>query len=112
MLKISITRLPQKPRLVPIGTDRDPVSHEDIGVHDGDQLVEEVRLELKQLRRQLLHHFLQSFSSHRRNPVPGFRFTPGGHGQFHNGEVCFTSPVTQQHDIRLCGEASGTSAGS
>lgn len=58
------------------------MSHEDVGVHYGDQLVQEVRLELKQLWRQLLHHVLQSFGRHRRNPVPGFRFTPGGYGTF------------------------------
>lgn len=50
--------------------------HEDIGVHDGDQLVQEVRLKLKQLWRQLLHHPLKSLSCHRGNPVPSFRFTP------------------------------------
>lgn len=51
--------------------------HEDIGVHDGDQLVQEVRLVLKQLWRQLLHHLLKSLSCHRGNSIPSLGFTPG-----------------------------------
>lgn len=51
--------------------------HEDIGVHDGDQLVQEVRLKLKQLWSQLLHHLLKSLSCHRGNPIPSLGFTPG-----------------------------------
>lgn len=82
-------------------TDRDTMSHEDIRVHDGDQLMQEVGLELKQLWRQLLHHLLQAFSRHRWNPVPGFRFTPGDYGTVQT-EVCLTYShnilITQQYD--------------
>lgn len=53
------------------------MSHEDIGVHDGDQLMQEVGLVLKQLWRQFLHNLLKSFSCHRGNAIPSLRFTPG-----------------------------------
>ena len=55
---------------------RDPVVHQGVGVHDGDQLVQEVRLRLKQLRGQLLHHRLQLLSSGARRPVPRLGFSP------------------------------------
>lgn len=58
-------------------THRNTMSHEDIGVHDGDELVQQVRLELKQLWRQLLHNIFKLFSGRRRNPIPSLRFTPG-----------------------------------
>lgn len=32
-------------------TDRYSVSHQNVGIHDGDELMQEVRLELKQLWR-------------------------------------------------------------
>lgn len=51
--------------------------HEDVRVHDGDQLMQEVRLKLKQLWRQLFHHLLESLSCHRGHPIPRFRLTPG-----------------------------------
>lgn len=51
--------------------------HEDVRVHDGDQLMQKVRLKLKQLWRQLFHHLLESLSCHRGNPIPRFRLTPG-----------------------------------
>lgn len=57
-------------------TDRYTMRHEDVGVHDGDQLVQEVRLILKQLWGQFMHHLLQPFRCHRGNSVPGLGFTP------------------------------------
>ena len=62
-------------------TDRYTMRHEDIGVHDGDQLVQEVGLILKQLWRQLLHHLLKTLSCYRWNPVPSLWFTPGNNRQ-------------------------------
>lgn len=55
----------------------DAMLHEDVGIHDGDELVEEVRLGVKQLRRQLLHHGLQLLGCGGRHSVPRLRFTPG-----------------------------------
>lgn len=58
-------------------TYRDTVLHEDIGIHDGDQLMEEVRLGVKQLWSQLFHHGLQLLCCRGRHSVPSLRFTPG-----------------------------------
>ena len=58
-------------------TDRYAVRHEDVGVHDGDELVQEVGLIFKQLWCQLLHHLLKPLSCHRGNPIPSLGFTPG-----------------------------------
>lgn len=51
--------------------------HEDIGIHDGDQLMEEIRLGVKQLRSQLFHYGLQLLGCRCRHSVPSLRFTPG-----------------------------------
>lgn len=58
-------------------TYRDTVLHEDIGIHDGDQLVEQVRLGVKQLWCQLLHDSLQLLCCRGWHSIPRLRFTPG-----------------------------------
>ena len=55
----------------------DAVLHEDVGIHDGDQLMEEVGLRVEQLRRQFLHHGLQLLCGRGRHAVPRLRLTPG-----------------------------------
>lgn len=50
--------------------------HQDIGIHDCDKLMEEVRLGVKQLWGQFLHHGLQLFSCGGRHSIPRLRFTP------------------------------------
>lgn len=64
----------------PQATYRDTVLHKDIGIHDGDQLMEEVRLRVKQLWGQLLHDGLQLLRRRSRHSIPSFRFTPGEEG--------------------------------
>lgn len=56
------------------------VLHQDVGVHDGDQLVEQVGLGVEQLRGQFLHHGLQLLGCRGRNPVPGLGFAPAEPG--------------------------------
>lgn len=65
----------------PQTTYRDTVLHKDIGIHDGDQLMEEVRLRVKQLWGQLLHDGLQLLRCGSRHSIPSFRFTPGEGGK-------------------------------
>ena len=60
----------------PPHTHGDAVGHEGVGVHEGDELVQQVGLALEQLRRQLLHHLLQVLRRERRHSVPRLRFTP------------------------------------
>lgn len=50
--------------------------HEHIWVHDGDQLVEQVWLRLKELRGQVLHHILQLLSSIARSAIPRLWLSP------------------------------------
>ena len=57
-------------------TYRDPVGHEGVGVHDGDQLVQEVGLGVEQLRGKLLHHRFQLLSSGARRTIPRLGFSP------------------------------------
>ncbi len=56
---------------------RNAVLHEDVGIHDGDQLMEEVRLGVKQLRGQFFHYSLQLLCRRGRHSVPSLRLTPG-----------------------------------
>lgn len=56
----------------------DSVGHQGVGVHDGDQLVQQVRLRLKQLWSQFPHHLLQLFCSKTRSSIPGFGLPPYG----------------------------------
>lgn len=58
-------------------THRDAVLHEDIRIHDGDQLMQEVRLRVKQLWSQLFHNGLQLLCCRGRHSIPGLRFPPG-----------------------------------
>lgn len=58
-------------------TYRDTMLHENIGIHDGDQLMEEVRLGVKQLWSQLLHYSLQLLCCRGWHSVPSLWFTPG-----------------------------------
>lgn len=58
-------------------TYRDTVLHEDIRIHDGDQLMEEVRLGVKQLWSQLFHNGLQLLCCRGWHSIPGLRFPPG-----------------------------------
>lgn len=53
------------------------MGHEGVGIHEGDKLVQEVRLAIKELRCQLLHHLFQMFRRKRGYPIPGLRLTPG-----------------------------------
>lgn len=55
----------------------DSVLHEDIGIHDGDELMEEIWLGVEQLRSQLLHYGLQLLRCRRWHTVPSLGFTPG-----------------------------------
>lgn len=57
-------------------TYRNTVLHEDIGIHDGDQLMEEIRLGVEQLWSQLFHYSLQLLSCRGWHSVPSLRFTP------------------------------------
>ena len=57
-------------------THRDTVLHKDIGIHDCDELVEEVRLGVKQLWSQLFHYGLQLLCCRGRHPIPSLGFTP------------------------------------
>lgn len=52
------------------------MSHEDVGVHDGNKLMQEVRLKLKQLWCQLLHNLLKLLSCRRGNAIPSLGFSP------------------------------------
>lgn len=53
------------------------MSHQGVGVHDGHQLMEEVRLGHEELRGQPLHHALQLLSRIPWDSIPGFGLTPG-----------------------------------
>lgn len=66
------------PNITAQTTYGDAVLHEDVGIHDGDQLMEEIRLGVKQLWSQLFHHGLKLFCRGGRHSVPRLRFTPGG----------------------------------
>lgn len=57
-------------------TNWDSMVHQGVGVHDGDQLVEQVRLRLKKLWGQFPHHILQLLGSKTRSTIPGFGFPP------------------------------------
>ena len=57
-------------------TYRHFVSHQGVGVHDGDKLVEKVGLGDEELWGQLLHHGLQLLSGVPGNAVPGLWLTP------------------------------------
>lgn len=70
------------------GTYGDTVVHECVGVHDGDQLVQEVRLGLKQLGGQFPHHPLQLLCSVSRNPVPRLGLSP------ENTDAIFSKTLT------------------
>ena len=50
--------------------------HQHVGVHDGDQLMQEIRLGLKQLRGQLPHHLLQLLCSMRWHTIPCLWLSP------------------------------------
>lgn len=50
--------------------------HEHIWVHDGDQLVEQVWLRLKELRGQVLHHILQLLGGIARSAIPRLWLSP------------------------------------
>lgn len=54
----------------------DAMIHEDVWVHDGDQLMQEVWLRVKQLWGQLFHYSLQLLRSTGRYTVPCFGFAP------------------------------------
>jgi hypothetical protein len=58
-------------------TYRHAVLHEDVGIHDGDKLVQQVRLRVKQLWGQLLHHGLQLLCRVGRDTIPRLRLPPG-----------------------------------
>lgn len=55
--------------------------HEDIWIHNSDQLVEKVWLRLKELGSQVLHHFLQLLSSVARSAIPRFWLSPANQQQ-------------------------------
>lgn len=57
-------------------TYRHFVSHQGIGVHDGDELVEEVGLGDEELRGQPFHHGLQLLGSVPWDSIPGLWLTP------------------------------------
>lgn len=59
-----------------MSTHWDSMGHQGVGVHDGDQLVQQVRLGLEQLRGQFPHHLLQLLCSKTRSPIPCFRLPP------------------------------------
>lgn len=52
------------------------MSHQGVGVHDGDKLVEKVGLGDEELWGQLLHHSLQLLGGIPWNSVPGLWLTP------------------------------------
>lgn len=51
--------------------------HQGVGVHDGHQLVQQVRLGYEELGRQPLHDALQLLGRVPGDAVPGFGLTPG-----------------------------------
>lgn len=55
---------------------RDAIVHQRVGIHDGDQLVKEVWLGLKQLRCQVLHDRLEVLRGITRSPVPRLWLSP------------------------------------
>lgn len=57
-------------------TYRHFVSHQGVGVHDGDKLVEKVGLGDEELWGQFLHHSLQLLGGIPWNSVPGLWLTP------------------------------------
>lgn len=60
------------------------MGHEGVGVHEGDELVQQVGLALEKFGRQLLHHLLQVLGREGRHAVPRFGLAPikkkGGRG--------------------------------
>ena len=52
------------------------MSHQGVGVHDGDKLVEKVGLGDEELWGQFLHHSLQLLGGIPWNSVPGLWLTP------------------------------------
>jgi len=60
-----------------LGTHRHTMGHEGVGIHEGNKLVQKVRLAIKELRCQLLHHLFQMFCCKGGYPIPGLRLTPG-----------------------------------
>lgn len=55
---------------------RDAMLHEDVGVHQGDELMQEVRLRVEELRSHFLHDRLQLLCGVSWNAVPGLGFAP------------------------------------
>ena len=64
-----------------VGPYGDSVLHEHVGVHDGDQLVQQVRLGVKQLWSQLLHHCLQLLRRLCWHAIPRLGLPPAQGGQ-------------------------------